>query len=186
MLPRRGSIFGGATLLVLSVLLLNAAAGDTYQWVDENGTVWFADSLDKVPPEYRAWAYHNRKKVQEGPSITTTTRGDPKSEAVPSPEPSASSKDPYANWQERITKARAELENLRAQRQKAQTAYDDFIRPTWIPNLRLFPLDPEIAAKASSRISELDQKIRDKEYEITVTIPDEARQAGVPPSVLSQ
>ena len=175
-----------ATSLVLAFLLLPSgyAFGDLYEWVDKNGTVGYADSLEKVPPEYRAWAYHNRKKVEERPSITTPVQ--PQSEAVPDPEPSASPQDSFAVWKERITKARAELDTLKTERQKAQAAHDDPLRLTWIPNIRLRPVDPEIQAKASSRIKELDQLIRDKEYEINTTIPDEARRAGVPSSVLSQ
>ena len=92
----------------------------------------------------------------------------------------------YAPWQERIRAARAELDSLKAQREKAQTAYDAVQRPTWIPTLRLFPIDPEQQADTLSRIRELEQRILDKEYEINTTIPDEARRAGVPSSVLSQ
>jgi hypothetical protein len=184
-LCRRRNLTGVIPLIFLAVFLVELAAGaEVYQWVDENGAVWFADSLDKVPPEYRAWAYHNRKNVQEGPSISTPVH--PKSETVPAPEPSKNPQDPYADWHERLTKARAELDKLKAERQKAQAAYDDPLRPTWIPTLRLYPVDPEMEAKASSRIKELDQLIRDKEYEINTTIPDAARQAGVPSSVLSQ
>lgn len=172
--------------LAFSLLLLpdGPAFGDLYEWVDKNGTVGYADSLEKVPPEYRAWAYHNRKKVQERPSITTPVQ--PQPEAAPDTEPSATPQDSFAGWKERITKARAELDKLKAERQKAQTEHDDPLRLTWIPNIRLRPVDPEIQAKASSRIKELDQLILDKEYEINTTIPDEARRAGVPPGVLSQ
>lgn len=184
MLCRRGLVSTGTLLLVFTVFLLDAAAADTYQWVDENGTVWFADSLDKVPPEYRAWAYHNRKKVQEGPSISTP--GDPKSEAVPPPEPSLGSTDPYAPWQNRIRVARAELDKLKAKRQKAQEEYDDLLRSRLFWSLRLYRIDPIEDAKILSTLNELDQKIRDKEYEINTTIPDEARQAGVPSSALAQ
>ncbi|TAL11600.1 MAG: DUF4124 domain-containing protein [Nitrospirae bacterium] len=181
MIFRHGLASTGTILLVFTVFLLDAAAADTYQWVDENGTVWFADSLDKVPPEYRAWAYHNRKKVQEGPSVTTP--GDPKSEAVPSPEPSAGSKDPYARWQERIAKARVELDTLRKKHRAAQSAHQDILVQLRSRGSRI---DPDKEAQAAATVKELEQRIRDKEYEITTTIPDEARRAGVPSGVLSQ
>ncbi|MEK6695024.1 MAG: DUF4124 domain-containing protein [Nitrospirota bacterium] len=182
---KRSFVLSSALVPVLASLLLlladGPALGDLYEWVDKNGTVGYADSLEKVPPEYRAWAYHNRKKVQERLSITTPVQ--PQSEAVPDPEPSASPQDSFAGWKERITNARAELEKLRAKRQKAQAEYDDLLRQR---NLRSYPVDPEQEAKAAATISEIDQRIRDKEYEITSTIPDQARQAGVPSSVLSQ
>lgn len=172
---------GALSLVFLAVFLAGAGAADTYQWVDENGTVWFTDSLDKVPPEYRAWAYYKRKKIQEDPSITTPVN--PKSEAVPSPEPLATPKDPYASWQERIHKARAELEALQRERQKAQTEYEDIVSQLRVRGSRI---DPEKEAQVATHVKELEQRIRDKEYAVTTTIPDEARQAGVPPSVLSQ
>ena len=172
---------GVISLVFLAVFLADAGAADMYQWVDENGTVWFADSLDKLPPEYRAWAYHKRKKVQEGPSITTPVN--PQSEAVPSPEPSASPKDPYASWQERIKKARAELEELKRQRQQAQAEHEGIVSQLRVRGSRI---DPEKEAQAAANVKELEQRIRDKEYEINTTIPDEARQAGVPSSILSQ
>ncbi len=175
--------FAGAIALVfLAVFMADAGAADLYQWVDENGTVWLADSLDKVPPEYRAWAYHKRKKVQEG-SSTTTTPANPQSESVPSPAPLASSQDPYASWQERIQKARTELEDLKQQRQQAQAEHEGIVSQLRVRGSRI---DPEKEAQVATRVKELEQRIHDKEYEVTVTIPDEARQAGVPPSVLSR
>lgn len=176
---RRLTSVGAVALVFLAVFLPVAGAADLYQWVDENGTVWFADSLDKVPPEYRAWAYSQRKKVQEGPSITTPDR--PKSEAVPAPESSASSKDPYANWRERLEKARAELEDLKAKRQKAQAQYNDIVSQLRVRGSRI---DPEKEAQTAATVKELERRISDKEYEINTTIPDQARQAGVPPSVI--
>lgn len=89
----------------------------------------------------------------------------------------------YAPWLDRIRTARAELDKLKVQREKAQDTYDDLLRQR---NLRSFQVDPETESKTTTAISELDQKIRDKEYEVTTTIPDEARRAGVPSSVLSQ
>ncbi len=173
---------GAISLVFLAVFMAAAGAADLYQWVDENGTVWFTDSLDKVPPEYRAWAYHKRKKVHEDPFIITTPVN-PQSEAAPSQEPPASPQDPYASWQERIKKARAELEALKGERQKAQDEHEGIVSQLRVRGSRI---DPEKEAQGATTVKELEQRIRDKEYEITTTIPDEARQAGVPPSVLSQ
>jgi len=91
--------------------------------------------------------------------------------------------DSYDIWRARLEAARADLEDLRAKRQKAQEEKDNLL---FRRNQQSRPLDPEAEAKVKSKISELDQRIRDKEYEITTTIPDEARRAGVPAGVLSQ
>ena len=91
--------------------------------------------------------------------------------------------DLYAVWRQRMTAARAELEELRAKRQKAKEEYDNLL---FRRNQQSRPIDPEAEAKTTSKISELDQRIRNKEYEINTAIPDEARRAGVSPGVLSQ
>lgn len=181
-LGRRHNWAGTLSFIFLAVFMIEQAAGaEVYQWVDENGAVWFADSLDKVPPEYRTWAYHKRKNVQEGPSISTPS--DPKSETVPATAPSKNPQDQFVNWQERLAKARAELDSLKAKRQTAQAVHADILSQWRVRGSRL---DPDKEAKAAAAISELDQLIRDKEYEITTTIPEQARHAGVPASVLSQ
>ena len=102
------------------------------------------------------------------------------SEATP---PLPSLEDAYAPWLERIRTARVELDKLKAERQKAQAAYDDIIGQ-W--RGRGSRVDPEKEAQASAAVKEAEQRIRDKEDEITSTIPDQARQAGVPSNVLSQ
>jgi hypothetical protein len=97
--------------------------------------------------------------------------------------PVAFAQDSYDRWRDRMTAARKALEELRGKRRKAQEEYEALLRQR---NLRSFPVDPNLEASVSARIRELDQSITDKEYEISSTIPDEARRAGVPPGVLAQ
>ncbi len=175
-IPLTGAI---ALAACLGLLLPDPASAETYRWTDKDGNVGFTDSLEKVPPQYRKSA----KRMEEKGSTKTFQRvPEPPGRDNTMPAP-ADQGDPYAGWHERINATRASLENLKAQRQKAQAEYDDLLRQR---NLRSYPVDPEQEAKAAAAISEIDQRIRDKEYEITTTIPDEARQAGVPSSVLSQ
>ena len=89
----------------------------------------------------------------------------------------------YAPWKERVRVARAELDDLKVQRQRAQAAYEDLVSQL---RMRGNPIDPDKEAQAAATIKEIDQRILAKENEINTTIPDEARQAGVPSSVLSQ
>jgi len=89
----------------------------------------------------------------------------------------------YAPWKERVRVARAELDDLKGQRQRAQAAYEDLVSQL---RMRGNPIDPDKEAQAAATIKEIDQRILAKENEINTTIPDEARQAGVPSSVLSQ
>jgi hypothetical protein len=173
-----------ALALACSFLLLadGPALGDTYEWVDGNGNVGYADSLASVPEPYRKSAKRTREKKDTGALQAAPASPDSRGDTTPLP----SLEETYAPWKERIRVARAELDKLKAEREKAKTAYDDPLHPTWIPTLRLFPIDPEKQADASSKIKELDQRIQDKEYELNTTIPDQARQAGVPSSALSQ
>ena len=182
---RRQPLAGALFFVFLAVFMIGqAGGGEIYQWVDENGAVWFADSLDKVPPEYRAWAYHKRKNVQESPPIATPIdpKG-PKSDSGPAPEPSKSTQDPPGNWQERLAKARAELDGLKAKRQNTQAMRDDMITQWRVRGSRR---DPEKEAQAAAEISELDQRIREKEQEIGTIPPKAAPQSGVSSGALSQ
>jgi uncharacterized protein YciW len=88
----------------------------------------------------------------------------------------------YAAWRDRMRQARADLEQLKMEREATQKDYDRLRAELYA---RAFG-DPEADAKYRARLAELDEQISQKEYELTTTIPDEARQAGVPPGVLDQ
>jgi hypothetical protein len=58
---------------VLILVLPDASQAETFKYIDENGSVYFVDSLDKIPPQYRkntkALPEINREeKVQKKPS----------------------------------------------------------------------------------------------------------------------
>jgi len=166
--------FALASLLVLT--LTTPVAAETYQWTDKNGSVGFADSLDKVPPEYRKSA----TRLQENRSGKgfQTVPGAPETGGIPSEY--VLSQDPDY-WRERMLAAQEQLEQLKVQHQQAQQAYDNLL----LQQFRGNRLDPDSETKASSKIRNLDQQIREKEREISA-ITEEARQAGVPSSALTQ
>jgi len=82
-----------------------------------------------------------------------------------------------------MREARAELAKLKDQRQKTQEEYENILRQR---NLRAFQVDPQKLDTLTAKMTELDRLIAEKETQISTTIPNEARRAGVPPSVLSQ
>lgn len=94
---------------------------------------------------------------------------------------SPSLEETYAPWKERVRAARAELDKLKAEREKILKGYDAAIGGFYT---RLFRGGEE-DAKQKARIAELDDLITRKEEAIN-TILDEARKAGVPASILSQ
>ncbi|SRR5713101_1843214 len=177
MLSCRRTPFTCACVLASFLMLAfaNPVSAETYQWTDKNGSVGFADSLEKVPPEYRKSAKRLQEKGSSG--NFQTVPGAPESGGIPSEYPPAQDPD---YWREQILAAQQQLEQLRAQRQQAQQAYDNLL----LQQFRGNRLEPDSETKASSRIRDLDQQIREKEREIS-NMTDEARRAGIPSSALS-
>ena len=178
----RMSVAGALAVAGCLVLLLpNPVLAETYQWTDKDGNVGFADSLEKVPPKYRPSA----KRLDESKESTKTFQRVPSAPGRNNTMPPSPSDQgaPYAAWRGRLEAARAELEELKAKRRKAQEEYDNLL---YLRHMRSRNLDPETEAQAASKISELDKQVRAKEYEVNTAIPDEARRAGVPPGMLSQ
>jgi hypothetical protein len=176
----------GALALAVCLVLLrpDPASAETYQWTDKDGTVGFADSLEKVPPQYRQSAKRLEETKESTKSFQRVPTPPDRSNTMPSAPTDQG--DPYAVWRQRMAAARAELEELRAKRQKAQEEYDNLLFLRRNQQLRSYRVDPDTEAEAASKISALDQRIRDKEYDINTAIPDQARRAGVPPGALSQ
>lgn len=70
-------------ILMIAILMAFASSpyGETYKWVDEKGTVHFADDLSNIPEQYRPDA-EMRKGSKESPAVNT--KGKP---APPTPSP---------------------------------------------------------------------------------------------------
>ena len=172
-----------ALLFPLMMFPNGLVSADTYQWVDKNGNLGFTDSIEKVPPQYRK----SMKRIEGGSppsgSPSTPPRTPPSAPNSNTAAPGGLSDDPYAVWQERMNQTRTELEDLKMKRQKAQEEHIALRRQLWY---QWGFVDADIDAKVLAKISALDQQIRDKEYELSTTIPDEARRAGVPLSVLTR
>ena len=168
-----------AACTVIVVSASTSAFADTYRWTDANGNVGFADSLQKVPPQYRESA----RKSSAGPPSKTfqTVPSDP---GLASPPP-VNSEELYAVWRDRMNRSRGDLEQLKIQREAAQKEYDTLRAEIHRNPVQYFG-DPETEVKYRSKLAELDDELSKKEYELTTTIPDEARRAGIPPGVLNQ
>src|SRR2546422_187771 len=157
----------------LVLLLQEPASAETYQWTDKDGNVGFTDSLEKVPPQYRKSA----KRVDETKESTKTFQRVPTPPGLNNTMPTdLGPSDSYDSWRARLEAARAELEELKKQRQTVRKEYDTLRAEFYVRSFA----DPEKDAQLRAKLAELDEKIRQKEYEITTTIPDEARRAGVP------
>ena len=169
-----------AATSVIVVFAASVCLAETYRWTDKNGNVGFADSLQQVPQEYRESAKRldsrsggpSTKPLQIIPSAPQSNTG------VPAMDP----EETYATWRERARQARADLEQLKLQRDATQKEYDKLRGEGYG---KVFS-DAAADEKYRTRLTELDQQITQKEQELTTTLPDQARKAGVPPGVLNQ
>lgn len=164
----------------LVLLRPDPASAETYRWTDKDGTVGFADSLEKVPPQYRQSAKRLEEIKEPTKSFQRVPTPPDRSNTMPSAPTDQG--DPYAVLRQRMTAARAELEELKKQRQGVQKEYDTLRAEFYVRSFA----DPDKDAKLRAKLAEMDEKIRKKEYDINTAIPDEARRAGVPSGVLSQ
>jgi clan AA aspartic protease (TIGR02281 family) len=75
------------SFLLLLILVFSASSGgaEMYKWVDEKGTVHFADDISNVPEKYRSGA-ETRKSIQEAPRPISRP-GSPAASPVKPPEP---------------------------------------------------------------------------------------------------
>ncbi len=167
------------TLIVVSAS--TSALAETYRWTDKNGNVGYADSLQKVPPQYRESARRVDGKSQRSPleRLFKLSLLIPRGIASPPP---GDSEEIYAVWRDRMNRTREDLEQLKTQRDIAQKEYDTLRGERFG---KLFA-DPEVDARHRAKLAELDEQISEKEHALSTTIPDEARKAGIPAGVLSQ
>ena len=170
-----------SSLVVLVTFAAVPSLAETYRWTDKDGTVGYADSLQQIPPQYREAAKRVDKDSPTGSSTKPfqVVPSAPQSNAGTS---STSTGENYDVWRDRMRETRADLEQLKTQREATQKEYDTLRGEGYG---RLFT-DAAAEAKYRTRLAELDEQLRQKEYELTTTIPDEARKAGIPPGVLNQ
>ena len=60
--PETGISFFILAVAVFILVLPEASLAETFKYVDENGSVYFVDSIDKIPPQYR-------KNIQALPEV---------------------------------------------------------------------------------------------------------------------
>jgi hypothetical protein len=179
---RKGNLSSKIIIIVMAVVLSasTSAIAETYRWTDMDGNVGYADSLQKVPPQYREAARRVDGKSSSGPRPTLQTVPSNPTGAVSPPQ--GDSEEIHAVWRNRMNGTRAELEQLKIQRETVQKQYDALRGERFG---KVFA-DPEADANHRAHLADLDAQISEKERALSTTIPDEARKAGIPPGVLSQ
>jgi hypothetical protein len=181
---KRRGLCGSACFAALVLFVGDLAFADTYQWVDKNGSLGFADSIEKVPPQYRRSAKKIAKTpaAKDAPDRPARTTPPAQVPAPSAPEPEVSSEDLAFDFQARYQRAQGELAQLKAARERTQKEYDTLRAEFYARSFA----DPKADAKLRAQLADLDDRIQKKQYEIATTIPDEARRAGVPTSELTR
>ena len=178
-------------LAVVAVLLLFGGAARAedvgkglFTWTDDAGVLHMADSLDKVPKEYRARAERlGGQASQEGNTVQEETP------AVSTPQENPGGDDAVlkAQWQSRMLDAKRRLQYSEDKYQQLLNRKSELQSKWGAAGAALPPQDVldemnRLDGDISAAREEVD-KARDM---INNVIPDEARRAGVPPGWLRE
>ena len=151
-----------------------------YQWTDEKGTVQITDDLNKVPKQYRGTAI----KLSQ-PDREDTDQGQQAPHASGAPlgaDTDAANAAGKAMWQQRIKAEKQRLADTeRRYRQLEQQRNELLVKGA------LAPIADKMAADdIAVQMQDLKEQMDEIQNRIDVVIPEEARQAGVPPGWLRE
>jgi hypothetical protein len=112
-------------LLIIGLLLFSPSiyGQETYQWVDEKGTVHFTDDLGKIPEKYQDQVKEKKTPPEPAPAPSPSTRP-PQGKAPP--EPSVEKKDILGRgedwWRDKAMEWKQKLIKAQKDYAAAQTA----------------------------------------------------------------
>lgn len=191
MCPRPGKVLFVALFFLLASCLAARAADDQrylYQWKDDRGVVNMTDSLDKVPPKYRSQATRLLQPgagKEEQRSEETRVGEQPQVRDIgASPDQNESRK---AEWQQRMRDARRRLA-IAEERYRQIELRKNELASKWGSSGAALPTQ-EMLNEMNSLDGELARARIDADKarnDVEVTIPDEARRAGIPPGWLRE
>ena len=179
-----------ATLVAAAVLFVCVSAwgqdesGKLYTWTDKDGVTHVADSLDKVPKEYRP-----KTEQVEQTAPGTNVEVESKRPAPPrSPVQGGTNEAALkAQWQSRMRTAKSQLKNLENRYRQIEKRKSD-LQSQWgsagaaLPTQDVLDEMNRLDADMASVKAEIDQA----KDQINNVIPDEARKAGIPPGWLRE
>lgn len=158
-----------------------------YQWKDDQGVVNVTDDLEKVPPKYRSKA---TQLLQPG-----TDKGEPQSGDARKEQPrnvddgSSLDRDEIrkAEWQQKILDAKNRLMVAEERYGRLEQRKNEILSRTGSSGAAL-PTQ-EMLDEMNSLTGELAKAkidVDNARNEVEVTIPDQARRAGIPPGWLRE
>ncbi|HXC62038.1 MAG TPA: DUF4124 domain-containing protein [Nitrospiria bacterium] len=168
-----------ALFLLFTPISLQAVV---YKWLDEQGNVGFTDNPDSIPEKYRQNATR--------PDGTTIPQK-PKTNITPAVPPSTNPTEdaPVLDdqgrdkqwWRARVQEFRHRKEVLLAEKEKLAANTEP------LGNLGLGSIEAnQQATKTKERLEQIDSEVKEIEYNLTVLLPEEAREANAPPGWLRE
>jgi hypothetical protein len=187
----RGMLIALAAVVLCGTIGFGSAAaqgnGSLYEWTDDRGVVNVTDDLSKVPDKYRSRA----KKLgssgagQAGQGAVSPQAPSP-SEAVPGPA-GLSDEDRKAQWQRRMRDAKQQLAAAEDRYRQLSQRKSDMASQWGSAGAALPPQDVlDQIAQIDRDLEKAKSDINDAKNMVEVTIPDEARKAGIPPGWLRE
>jgi hypothetical protein len=190
--PYSGIVLCAALLCFLASGPAVQAADDLrylYQWKDDQGVVNVTDSLDKVPPKYRSKA---TQLLQPGSAKEEQRREEPREDG-PSQQDleggTAVDQDDIkkAEWQQRMQAAKRRLADADDRYSQIELRKKE-LASTWGASGASMPTQESINEmnRLEGELARAKIDADKARNEVEVTIPDEARRAGIPPGWLRE
>lgn len=186
----------GVLIALAAVVLLgtggfgSAAAqgnGSLYEWTDDRGVVNVTDDLSKVPDKYRSKA---KKIGRSGAGPGAQEKVSPQPKTAPQEFPGAAEQSDEARkrqWQLRMRDAKQRLADAEGHYRQLNQSKSDLAAQWGSSGAALPPQDVlDEMARIDRDIEAARKNIDDARNMVEVTIPDEARKAGIPPGWLRE
>jgi hypothetical protein len=189
--PYPGLVLFAALLCFLAYGPAVQAADDLrylYQWTDDRGVVNVTDSLEKVPPKFRSRA---KGLLQPGAGKEKQDREEMRkgeqSQAVDAGTSLDQDEIKKAEWQQRMLDAKRRLMIAEDRYMQIEHRRNELVSKTGasvaaLPTQEMLDEMNELDGELAKARIEADEA----RTEVEVTIPDEARRAGIPPGWLRE
>jgi len=187
----RGMLIALAAVVLCGTIGFGSAAaqgnGSLYEWTDDRGVVNVTDDLSKVPDKYRSG---RRSWAHLGPARPVRERSHRRRrlplKQFPGPA-GLSDEDRKAQWQRRMRDAKQQLAAAEDRYRQLSQRKSDMASQWGSAGAALPPQDVlDQIAQIDRDLEKAKSDINDAKNMVEVTIPDEARKAGIPPGWLRE
>ncbi|MBX2810339.1 MAG: hypothetical protein KTR25_00955 [Myxococcales bacterium] len=203
-----------ATLVTVGMITTTAASaqGQIYSYTLPDGSIAYTDSLDRLPPKRRA--FYNRQRAEQATRQTRVQQNQTPAQRRATKRHAQRAKAAKKKQQQRRRQARQAAMQLALQQARQQTSKETQERAYWQEKkahakqqldrahnaykvvhkewqaiairaqFSLFPGEPTKRVELEKQLHRLKKEISEAQKYLSVTLPSEARKAGVPPGYL--